>query len=276
MYKKISAVSLLFFWFLSSAQIAVANFADFYNSNGNNLSASSLYFELRDDGYNPIPNPLFSETDMKAGESKSKKVKVTKEGAEDFSYNIYFSKTAGDDALCNVIQVEAKVDGSTVYTGALSAINILPRPIITQAMDDWEITISVPSDAGSDLKNKTCSFDLTFKGWQANSNGSWGFSDSHTLSNSIVTTTWEDSEFSSGQSITSSQVTDFAVSDASAGLDPVLPTPAPSDTEESTPSASIEEPEVVTPEVTSNELIPAPTPESTPEAQSESEESGAL
>lgn len=195
MFKKILIV--FFIWLLSLTTVGTAYaipaisgyFSDSEVSQGNNFSASSLYFNLSDTSNNPISSPLFDIAGMQPSDSQTKQVRVTKGGLEDFKYNITFSKNSGDDILCSALQIEAKLEGVTLYSGSLTSISLLPVPTISSSYDDLEFKITLP-DGSSALKNKTCSFNLVFEGWQTNSDGAWGFSDTHSLTNNISSGTW--------------------------------------------------------------------------------------
>lgn len=164
-------------------------FSDKETSTENILSATTLDFSVRDTSDVVLTSPLFNITGMVSGNSETKTIRVKKEGVLDFKYNIGYFKTGGDDVLCDVLQVEAKLDGITVYNGNLSALNISPIPTITGGQDDWEMIVSL-ADSSPGLKNKTCAFNLTYTGWQTDSDGTWGFSDEETLSNSVSTGAW--------------------------------------------------------------------------------------
>jgi hypothetical protein len=158
-------------------------------SANNNFSASSLYFSLSDNLNNPLGSPVFNLSGMQPGDSQTKQVRITKGGSEDFKYNVNFVKTAGDDVLCNGLNIQAKLEGVTLYNGSLASISLSPAPTISGNYDDWEFTVSLP-DASSSLRNKSCAFDLVFKAYQTDSDGTWGFSDSHSISNNLASKTW--------------------------------------------------------------------------------------
>jgi len=167
-------------------------FSDKETSINNNVSASTLYFSLSDTANGPLSSPLFDTSGMLPGGSQTKQVRITKGGNEDFKYNISFVKTVGDDVLCSGLNIEAKVDGVTLYNSSLSSLSYSSAPIISGGSDDLEFTISLPSSSSS-LKNKSCAFDLVFKAYQTNSDGTWGFSDQHSISNNIASGTWTSS-----------------------------------------------------------------------------------
>jgi len=183
---------LLSFVFVKPSYAIAPVFTGFLDkevSTNNSFSASTLYFNLSDTADNPLGSPLFDFSGMLPADSQTKQVRITKGGNEDFKYNVSFVKTAGDDVLCSGLNIEAKLEGVTLYNGSLASISLLPIPTISGSYDDLEFIVSLP-DGSSSLRNKSCSFDLVFKGWQTNSDGTWGFSDSHSISNNITSGTW--------------------------------------------------------------------------------------
>ncbi len=253
MLKKILISLFISLFGLLNTGLAYAGFFDQTNSTGNNFSASTLFFDIADNSGSPLFLPLFYSSDLKPGDSKSSLVfKIIKKGTEDFRYNVYFTKTAGADNLCNALQIEAKLNGGTVYKADLASLWVIPTPTITGGEDDWEFIVSL-SDSSSDLMSKTCSFNLTFKAWQTDSDGTWGFSDSHSLGSTISTVTWEIPsvpEQNSGD--TQNNSTDNPEPESSP--EPTLsPTPTPTPTPEDVG--------------TTETLTPTPTPTPIPENQ---------
>ena len=209
-------------------------FSDEENSTGNTFSASTLFFSVTDNDGNSLQPPYFDISDMKPGDSQSKTIKIKKGGIEDFKYNITFNKNDGDEWFCNGLKIETKLEGTTLYNGDLSALTIDPRPTISSGgTDQWEIIISLSNSSG-DLRSKSCSFDLVFKGWQTNSDGGWGFTDKHAIGNSVSTGTWEDSvapeqnqadQSTSGTAIVEQNLNDSSLTPASDPAPDESPTP---------------------------------------------------
>jgi hypothetical protein len=223
MIKRVSAVIIICLFVLTMTKPVYAGsvinqfFSDNESSTENNFSASTLFFDLTDTADNPLSSPYFDFSNMIPGSSQTKTVRVRKEGIEDFKYNFSYSKIAGEDELCNALKIEAKLEGMTIYNGKLLTLNFDPKPVISSAgVDQWEIKIYL-EDSSSELKNKACSFDLTVSGWQMDSDGSWGFKDSHSVNNLVLTKDWESSEGDTPSlSLTQSD------SDNSATLDPEI------------------------------------------------------
>lgn len=262
MYKKILISLFVGLFGLLNTGLAYAGFFDYANSNVNSFSASTLFFNLTELSGDPIILPMFNASDLKPNAPQLfASFRINKEGTEDFKYNIYFVKTAGDDVLCSALNIEAKLDGTTLYDGSLSGLWIDPRPTIIDGTDDWELAISL-FDSAAELREKNCSFDLVVKGWQTDSDGSWGFSDSDSLvGNELSTTTWEVADTSLGiEMLSQSSLVDDLISqesDPSAELSPDISEEVSIPLEEATdPTLTPDPTPVVTP--TPEELIPTP------------------
>ena len=191
-------LSLLFVIFLSAvmagpvyARVISSGFSDTKISANNNFSTSILDFSLKDTSDNPLISPFFNITNMKPGDSHLQTVRVKKDpGSIDFKYEINFLKTSGENNLCDALQLKASLNGVDQFNGNLSDFNMIHDVAIgPSGQNDWDFTISLSNTADS-LKNKTCGFNLVFKGYQADSDGAWGFFDSHSLANNVATGAW--------------------------------------------------------------------------------------
>jgi len=158
--------------------------SDVEQSNNNFFNAGSIVLGLRDGDGNLLTYPLFSILGMNPNDLQSKTVKVTKEGTLDFQYSFQINQTGEDSALCNILTVDAKLDGVSKYNGNLLELNFSPAIMISETSDDWNFLVSFNSSDPS-LQLKTCSFDLVVKGWQSGSDGTWGLTDTKTLTNTI-------------------------------------------------------------------------------------------
>lgn len=258
MFKKILISFFIGLIALLNTGVVYADFSDSASSTSNSFSASNLSLNLTDSDNNSIFYPLFYSSDLVPGASRSASFKINKDGTEDFKYNIYFFKTFGDDNLCNNLSIEAKLGNTILYDGSLGSLSIFPSPIITDGEDEWTLIVSLPDSSG-ELREKSCNFNLVVKGWQTNSDGSWGFSDSDSLNNELSTTTWivPDTVLEAGDQSSQTDSLESQEADPSAELDPDIP-------DESAPSDD---------ETTEGELTPTPTPEEvapTPEVTNES------
>jgi hypothetical protein len=157
----------------------------------NTLSASTLFFSITDSANQPLSVPYFDLLNASPEASQTKVIRVVKGGIEDFKYNLTSTKTDGDEKLYKSLKIEAKLNGNSVYDDYLANLTLDPKPIISSSgIDQWEIKVYIPSDVSSDIKDKNCSFDLTFRGWQTGSDGSWGFTDKHSINNIVTMDAW--------------------------------------------------------------------------------------
>lgn len=194
LFKKLLSIFVIAIFGLMAARPVFANgvsgyFSDLESSTENVLSTTTLDFSLSKTDNTPLSSPFFNLSSFKPGDSASESARIKKDGELDFLYNISAVQSSGDSGLCNALQIEAKLDGATQYTGSLTGLNLAPPVTITSDQDDWTFIVSLASSDPS-LKNKTCSFNIIYQGWQTDSDGTWGFTDEETLSNSVSTGTW--------------------------------------------------------------------------------------
>ena len=155
---------------------------DTETSNDNFFSAGSLDFSLSASGD-------FSPDTINPGETSSRELAVVKDGSLDFQYQIQAAQTAGDDAFCQTLQLEAKLDGVSQYSGDLLGLNLTPPVFLNGSQDDWQMIVSFNNNDTS-LQDKTCQFSFTFAAWQTDNDGSWGFYDEENLVNSLTSGHW--------------------------------------------------------------------------------------
>ncbi|MFA5776603.1 MAG: lamin tail domain-containing protein [Patescibacteria group bacterium] len=178
-------ITLLFLFCVTRIGFTSAYFLDQEVSSGNTFVTSSLDFSLRDVSDTPLSSPFFNISGMVPGNSETKLVRVKKDGDLDFQYSAKFKKVSGSDVLCDALELEAKLDGATVYNSNLSGFDLDPATIISAGADDWEFTIKLDS-ADSSLREKTCDFDFIFEGRQIGG----GLSDEEKIGSIIATGSW--------------------------------------------------------------------------------------
>lgn len=188
---ELSVIVLLFCLSLINntfAQTVPQGFNDLEKLELNDLSTTTLDFSLRlEDG--SLSPQLFNETNFKPGDANSKSFHIVKEGELDFQYQVSAVKTGGDIGLCNALQVEAKLDGVTQYSGSLLGLTLSPTEVISAGDDSWTFILSL-NDLSASLQDKSCQFNFVFTGWQTDSDGSWGFMDQEIFSNNLTSGNW--------------------------------------------------------------------------------------
>ena len=106
---------------------------------------------------------------------------ISNDGSLDFQYTVKVEKTEGDDNFCQTLNLEAKLEGVTSYTGKL--MDFVSSPVVySETTTDWEFVISLPSDADA---AGSCSFDFIFSGWQTTLSELGGFSDTERVDDPI-------------------------------------------------------------------------------------------
>lgn len=179
LFNKILSKFLILLIILGVGSVASTNalLSDREKSSGNSFAAGSVDFSLDGSGFD-IPG-------IKTGDLHSKTVKVIKDGSLDFQYSVKATKTGGDDVLCNTLQIEAKLDGISQYNGSLTGFNLNPAATISGGDDAWEFIVRLDSTDPS-LQTKSCNFNLSVKGWQIGSDGTWGLMDTESLTNNVT------------------------------------------------------------------------------------------
>lgn len=190
MFKKLLLSLFVVLFGTLNTGLVYAGFYALEGSFSNSLFASTLFFEITDGSGAKIFTPLFYTSDMKPGDVRISSFKMVKKGTEEFKYNSFFIKKDGDENLCNKLQIETKLEGVSVYKGDLAKLWFIPTPTVSDGEDNWEFIISL-SDNSPEIMNKTCSFDLMFKAWQISSDGTWGFTDFYSITNTMATESWE-------------------------------------------------------------------------------------
>ncbi len=150
-------------------------------SNGNNFSAGSLDFSLTSPGgFAPLP--------LTPGVLASRSALVNNDGSSEFNYDIRSVETGGNHDFCNALNLEAKLGGVTKYNSTLLGFVLSPA-VLFGGSDSWEFNVWFDSTDTS-LQNQTCDFNLVFRSWQTDSDGTWGFLDEEILVNNLQAGDW--------------------------------------------------------------------------------------
>ncbi len=160
---------------LSAVIQTIANFNDTEGSPQNIFVAGTLDFSLPS-------TPDFSPVIMPNATS-SRNISLTNDGILGFQYTATTTNATG--TLCNFLNLEAKLDGTTTYIGPLTSFNFNANEFSTST-DDWQFTATLTSNSSA-LQNKTCKFDFVFDGEQIEGAG---FYDQEIISNTITSGVW--------------------------------------------------------------------------------------
>jgi len=142
---------------------------------GNIYLASTLDFSLS--------SPADFAPSITPSATSSRDISLIKNGILGFQYTA--STTNATGTLCDYLDLEAKLDGITVYNNHLTSFNYNAGEFSTST-DDWQFTATLTSNDPS-LQNQTCIFDFVFDGVQI---GGLGFSDQEIIPNTVTSGTW--------------------------------------------------------------------------------------
>jgi hypothetical protein len=161
---------------LSAVYQTIAYYNDIEQSPVNNYTASTLDFSLNSPpDFLPVIMP---------NATSSRDISLTNNGILGFQYTASTSNATG--TLCNYLNLEAKLNGTTTYNGALTDFNYNVGGFATTTRD-WQFTATLTSDDPS-LQNQTCVFDFIFDGTQI---GGTGFYDQEIIQNTITSGIWQ-------------------------------------------------------------------------------------
>ncbi len=163
-------------------------FDDSEATTNNQAITSTLDFAVRDNAtsavYDPT-SPLFFKTEMLPGDTIVVPLDITKEGSADFKYQIQKEYLIPSTNLCDGLTMEAKLEGTVVYSSALNTF-VLPSAVThSGTIDHWILTLGLPTDS-ADYRSKTCMFGVNFKAWQTDSDGTWGFTSEKKFSLNVI------------------------------------------------------------------------------------------
>ena len=166
-----------------------ARFNDKEISVGNSIGASSLDAEV----ISQETELQLSTTakNMSVGDNVMRSGNIKNVGREKFKYRVAFQETSGsDDALCNILQLEAKQNGAIAYTGNLSKFNHYNTKILNAGdNDNWIFTITLPNGVSSESQNLDCNFKFVWTAWQTDfSEPNKGWVDKEELDNNKIHT----------------------------------------------------------------------------------------
>jgi hypothetical protein len=153
-----------------------AFFNDKEVSPGNTMQAGVLDFSLEAlDTFDSLLTP---------NQTVTKNVKLNNDGTIGFGYIVSASNFSSADNLCDYIDLEAKLDGVSVYTGSL--INFYHEVNSFQDPENWQFILSLQGN-DENYEETSCAFDLNFNSKQ---DVCFGFSDFESISNTVNTGNW--------------------------------------------------------------------------------------
>ena len=134
----------------------VCHFNDTETSSENIFQAATLDFRLTNMEENEY---IGVEAD---GELKFTTVAIQEVDSLDIQYEIKTEKIGGDDDFCSGINLIAKKNGMTEYSG-----NILSFAVATSTeFGTWEFELDAPPSPGNFAHGDKCKVDFVFNGWR--------------------------------------------------------------------------------------------------------------
>jgi len=156
------------FWAIGST---VAFFNDTETSSENGFTADFLDFSLSEDSFESL---------ITLDETVSKNTVLVNGGGMDFQYTLEAEEVLDEDSFCDVLNLQAKLNGVEQYDGDLMSL----ATSTSTTLGTWKFNIELPVDEDSFANGEECRVDVVFKGWQTNvdSYGDGGFSDEERMS----------------------------------------------------------------------------------------------
>jgi len=172
---------------LSAVIETIAYYNDIENSNINTYEAGTLDFYLDSPSSNFVPLEIVSN--MKAGDSVTRDISVIKEtNSNSFQYNAQTVKTGGNLDFCNILKLEAKLEGKVKYSDGLMNLNLTPPIVIgADGQDDWIFTVTLPTGA-TFTPGEVCQIKFVFDGSQTKNDLPFGqgFNDTEEITSSFA------------------------------------------------------------------------------------------
>lgn len=150
----------------------------------NLAEATTLDFSNRNTANNSQTNLLFNTNALIPGGFDIKAIRIKKDGALNFSYEITSEITSGDINFCSNLQIQVLKSWTTIYEGNLIEL-FVNEPLNELGNDDLIIVLALTNNDQA-LINQSCFFNIKFKTFI---NGS-KFSDEEILDNTITSGTW--------------------------------------------------------------------------------------
>ncbi len=164
----VSVLALAASFSLSSVGGTISYFNDVEQTIGNFLQADPLSFKVE------VASSTSVQVDMLSGGAIVTPVMTPDEDSEPIQYFVKANITGGDATLCNSIQVLGT--WPFPYNGNLSVLTTAT----STSIGAWTLTFSLPDV--SQFSNKSCTIDLVYEGWNADSEYGKGYRDTQKIS----------------------------------------------------------------------------------------------
>jgi hypothetical protein len=155
----------------------LAYYEDTEKSEDNTFLAGEIDFLLESTNFSPTTTAI----SLSPGDITQKVITVIPEDSNPFKYVASSTNFGGDSDFCDVLNVQADLEGVDVYDDLL--INMLTDA--TTTLDTWDLTIGM---GVNNLQNKICTFDTDYTGSQTRHDYELGegFNDTETVEHKIA------------------------------------------------------------------------------------------
>ncbi|GIW62510.1 MAG: hypothetical protein KatS3mg090_0336 [Patescibacteria group bacterium] len=156
----------------------------------NSFKTTTLNFgSINTANFSPL-SFLFTVSGLQPSGFEIRAVKIINQGQMRFNYRISSKITGGNNQLCDELSLRLYNQSfNEKYNGKLKDF-YFDSELDKSESEFWIFYLSLPDNAGSSLKNKTCEFDIIFKSWRNYPTQEGGFSALRVLSNNISTGSW--------------------------------------------------------------------------------------
>ena len=154
----------------------------------NSLTATTLSFSTRYTSNNYSLSFLFNSNNFQPEGFDIAATRIKKDGKMSFKYRIKYIKKAGNEELCNNLNLTVVQNWQPKYQGKLSSF-FLDSTLPPSGKEDWIFYLSLDDDQEI-LKNKFCQFDFYFKTWRDDPESKKGFYAERSLPNYLSTGNW--------------------------------------------------------------------------------------
>lgn len=163
-----------------------AFFSDIEVSEGNTFVASGLDMVFSSETSD------FVGDNLTPGNIATRSGVIQNVGVLPFKNSQEYEYVSGDADLCAALVLQVWDETSSlVYSGALTSFFYSPvAALLASDLEGYDYQVTLPVDASSTLRNKTCSFNILAKAWQVGWVFGSGFWDEEVLANTISTGAW--------------------------------------------------------------------------------------
>lgn len=187
--KGLLAFSVFLSVFLINTQYTDADIFAERNVKNNSFSAAKLNFSAKNTINGGTVTILFKTLGIQPEGYDFGAVKIKNEEGQNLHYLLKAEKTNGDDDFCNALNIQVlRRNWSQRYYGSLMNL-VVDSALSNETPEDWIFFVSLDNN-NSNLKNKICEFNLSFKTYRNNPDEQGGIFAKRVLNNSVSSSNW--------------------------------------------------------------------------------------